>query len=168
MKSLSAFLLAVFLLVCISFAGQGKKTHERVEDADGLLKVHTFCLDASTLTPDQSADLVKFVAQASKPKGVFTKLNWQLMDSCSSVDATVKLTMDDRQETAPTGDNTLVADTRTVMKLVMISQAKMFITNQASGKMLYQVNGGLANDDRLGAFASPFSKLLKDLRTLPK
>jgi hypothetical protein len=167
MKSLSAFLLAVFLLVCISFAGQGKKAHERVEDADGLRKVHTFCLDTSRLTPDQSTDLEKFVARASKPKGLFTKLNWQLMDSCSSVDATVNLTMDDRQETAPTGDNT-IQDTRTMMKLLMISQAKMFITDQASGKMLYQVTGGLADDDRLGAFASPFSKLLKDLRTLPK
>jgi hypothetical protein len=50
----------------------------------------------------------------------------------------------------------------------MISQARMFITNQASGKLLYQVNGGLANDDRLGAFTSAFSKLLKDLRTLSK
>jgi hypothetical protein len=168
MKSLSAFLLAVFLVACIAFAGQGKKTQGRVQDADGLLKVHTFCLDASALTPDQSASLEKFVAQASKPKGVFAKLNWHLMDSCSSADATVKLTMEDHQDTSPTGDSTVVGDMRTVMKLVMISQAKMFITNPASGKMLYQVNGGLANDDRLGAFASPFLKLLKDLRTLPK
>jgi hypothetical protein len=168
MEPLSGFLLAVFLLVCISFAGQGKNTHERVENADGLLKVHTFCLDTSRLTPDQSVDLEKFVKQASKPKGVFTKLNWQLRDSCSSVDASVKLIMDDRHETEPAADDAYVDDRRTAMKRVRISQAKMFITNQASRKMLYQVTGVQAYDDRFGAFASPFSKLLKDLKTLPK
>jgi hypothetical protein len=44
----------------------------------------------------------------------------------------------------------------------------MFITNRAPGKTLCQTEGGPVSDDRQGAFATPFSKLLKDLKTLPK
>ncbi len=166
-------LLALYLLPCISFAGQGKQTHGEVADADSLLKIHTFCLDSSQLTPHQLTDLQRFAAQAGKPKGVFTKLHWQRLDSCSSAEATVKLTMEESERLGPAGDGTngtggSLQNMATALKTVKLQQAKMLITNRASGKTLYQAEGGEFTDDREGAFGSAFSKLLKDLKALSK
>jgi hypothetical protein len=168
MKCRWELLLALCLLSCLSFAGTGKKTHGEVADADSLLKVHTFCLDPNALTARQSADLEKFVGQASKPKGVFAKLHWQRVDNCSSADATVELTMNDSEELAPAGDGTTLQDPSGALKSETLSQAKMFITGRASGKTLYRVESGEIIDDRQGAFAGTFSKLLKDLKALSK
>jgi hypothetical protein len=82
MKCRPALFLSFFLMSFISFAAPGKQPHGEVADADGLLKVHAFCIDQSALTPHQSADLEKFVAQGSKPKGLFIKLNWQYLAVC--------------------------------------------------------------------------------------
>jgi len=161
-------LLALCLLSCIAFAGQEKPTHEGVADAGGLLKIHTFCLDSSELTPHQSADLQKFAAQAAKPKGLFTKLHWQRVDSCSSADATVKLTMNEHERMAPAGDGSRLEDKSAALTVETFSQARMLITDRASGKTLYQTDGKEYTDDRQAAFANTFAKLLKDLKTLSK
>ena len=160
--------LALCLLPCPSFAGQVKPTHGDVTDADSLLKVHTFCLDSSQLTPQQSSALQGFTAQASKPKGVFTKLHWQRADSCSSAEATVKLTMDEYQGLGSSGDGTSLQNTSAALKAETHSRAKMFITDCASGKALYQVKGKEFTYDRQLAFEDTFSKLSKDLKTLAK
>ncbi len=47
----------------------------------------------------------KVLARASKSKGVLTKLNWKLLDSCDSADATVNLKMEEHEEAAPAGGN---------------------------------------------------------------
>jgi len=172
MKRLSAILLALFLLSCVSFARQGKKTEGKVTDAGALLKVHTFCLDTSELTPDQSGDLKRFLKDASKRKGLFANLNWERVESCSSADATVELTMREHQETVPAGNGATVAmtgssqDTSNLMKMSRVSQATMLITS-APGLTLYQVEGA-ERDNRVTALASPFLKLSKDLKTLSK
>ena len=161
-------LLALYLLSCIAFAGQEKPTHEGAADAGGLLKTHTFCLDSSQLTPHQSTDLQKVAAQAAKPKGLFTKLHWQPVDSCSSADAMVKLTMNEHERMAPAGDGSRLEDKSAALTVETFSQAKMLITDRASGRTLYQTQGKEFTDDRQGAFANTFSKLLKDLKNLSK
>lgn len=161
-------LLALCLLSCIAFAGQDKPAHEGVSDAGGLLKIHTFCLDSSALTPHQSADLQKFAAQAGKPKGVFSKLNWQRLDSCSSAAAAVKFKMNDYERLGAAGDGTTLQNPTAALKAETLSQARMLITDRASGKTLYQVEGKEYTDDRQAAFANTFAKLLKDLKTLSK
>ncbi len=168
MKFRWELLLALYLLPCISFAGQEKPPHGDVADAGSLLKVHTFCLDTSQLTPDQLRDLQRFAAQAGKPKGVFTKLHWQRLDSCSSAEATVILTMEESERLGPAGDGTTLQNEAYALKTVRLQQAKMLITNRASGRTLYQAEGGEFTDDREGAFGSAFSKLLKDLKALSK
>jgi hypothetical protein len=160
--------LALYLLSCLSFAGQGKQTHGAVADADGLLKIHTFCLDTSQLTPNQLSNLREFAASADKPKGVFTKLHWQRLDNCASAEATVKVTMEETEGTAPFGDSSNLQDKTQAMKAVQIQRARILVTNRASGKDLYQAESGEFTDDREGAYGGAFSRLLKDLKALSK
>ena len=154
-------LLALYLLPCLSFAGQGKQTHGEVADADSLRKVHTFCLDTSLLATQQLKEFSLFTAHAQKPKGVFSKLNWHLMDYCGDADATVLLTMEETEHRGA-----YVA--KSIGKTEMLQRAKLIITSGASGKTLYQGEGGEYADDRQDAFGGAFSRLLKDLKALAK
>jgi hypothetical protein len=161
-------LLALYLLSCLAFAGQGKQTPGAVANADGLLKVHTFCLDTSQLTPKQLSNLREFAASADKPKGVFTKLHWQRLDACGSADAMVKVSMEETQGTAPFGDSSNLQDKTQAMKSVQIQRARIVVTNRASGMILYETESGEFTDDREGAYGGAFSRLLKDLKNLRK
>ena len=178
MKSYSKFpsACATVLLVvsCIAFAGLKKETQGSVVDAAGLLKVRTFCLDVSQITPAQAGSLKRFLAAASKPKGVFAKLNWTLVDSCNGADGVVTLTMVEHEQTAPAGEHVsnsdLVMQTSTMssqLKIQTISQANMLIANRASGADLYHVTGA-ERENRVSALESPFLKLLNDLKALPQ
>jgi hypothetical protein len=169
-ESLWIGFLALFLLSCLAIAVPKKEPQGQVADAVGLAKVHTVCLDTNLLTKPQLALLKRVVNHATKPKGVFGKLNWQLLDACGSADAVVKLDMRDRDKEswddwhAPGGGEG-ISGISTVTSLT-IAQAKMLITNRASGKTLYQVEGK-PRDDGEGAFDSVFSKLLDDVKALP-
>jgi len=163
-------LLALYLLSCLSFAGQGKQTHGEVADADGLLKIHTFCLDSSQLAASQLTDLRGFAAQAESAKGVFTKMHWQRVDNCDSVDAIVKLYLSETVGTGPVGDGSSLTleHLPAGLKAERHSQAGMVITKRTSGKPLYVVKGKEFIDDRQSAFEDTFSKLSKDLKALAK
>jgi len=50
----------------------------------------------------------------------------------------------------------------------MLQRAKLIITSGASGKTLYQGDGGEYVDDREDAFGSAFSELLKHLKSPSK
>jgi hypothetical protein len=142
-----------------------------VADAGGLLKVHTFCLDTNTLTTQQEDSLKKVLAGGSKSKGALTKLNWKLLDSCESADATVTMKMEEHEESVPTGDNGSVggppeARQNTIrLKSKVVSQAKMSVADRASGTMLYRADGA-ERDNEVSAFESPFIKLSKDVTSL--
>jgi len=166
MKCRSTLLLSLLLLSGVSFAADGRKTRGEVKDPGGLLKVHTFCLDQSDLPRETVSDLKKFAEDAGKPRGLFSKLQWQPVDNCSSADVTVKLTLEAHEKLALAGDGTAMQDMSEAVRSEMISRVKMLVTDRESGRTLYQVDGGPVTNDRQGAFASPFSKLLKDLKTL--
>ena len=170
-KSLWVCAPALLLLTCVAFAGPEKKPEGQVADAGGLLKVHTFCLDITTLAPAQEASLRKVLSQAVKPKGALTRLHWQVLDSCGSADATVTLKIEQHEESVPTGDygamvSPMPERERTPrLKSKTISQVKMTIADRASGTALYQVNGA-PRDSEQSAFESPFTKLSKDVAAL--
>jgi|SRR5208282_879521 len=159
-------LVTLYLLSSIAFAGQEKPPHGDVADANSLRKVHTFCLDTSLLATQQLKEFSLFTAHAQKPKGVFSKLNWHLMDYCGDADATVLLTMKETPSSAPSGDGA----TQGILSghTIWLQRAKILITRGASGKTLYQGEGGEFTDDRQGAFGSVFSKLLKELKSPSK
>ncbi|MGA2078112.1 MAG: hypothetical protein ABSH52_31870 [Terriglobia bacterium] len=169
-KSLTLCLLSLFLLSCLAFAGPKKEAQGQVADAGGLLKVHTVCLDTDSLTKPQLGLLKRVVNRATKPKGVFGKLNWQLLDACDGADAIVKLDMQDRDkeswDDAHAPSSSGVGLGVSTVTTLTVAQAKMVITNRASGTTLYQVAGKPRNDGE-SAFESVFSKLLDDLKALP-
>jgi hypothetical protein len=166
-KSCWSCLLSLSLLSCPAFASPKNETQGQVADGDGLLKVHTVWLDTSALNKRQLGLLKRVVNRATKPKGVLTKLNWQLLDACDSADAIVKLDIRDREKEswddahAPRGGVVI-----SMVTSVTVAQAKMLITNHASAKTLYQVEGKPRNDEE-SAFGSVFSKLLDDIKALP-
>ena len=169
-ESLCLCLFSLFLLTCLAFAGPENEIEGQVADAGSLLKVHTVCLDTDSLTKPESGLLKRVVNRATKPKGALSKLNWQLLDACDSADAIVKLDMRDRDTESwddshpPAEFGNGLGDSRVVMHT--FAQAKMLVTNRASGKTLYQVEGKPHNDGE-SAFESVFSKLFSDVKALP-
>jgi hypothetical protein len=170
-ESLCFCFLSLFLLSCLGFAGPKKEIQGQVADTGSLLKVHTVCLDTSALAKPELGLLKRVVNRATKPNGVLSKLNWQLLDACDSADAIVKLDMRDRDKEswddahAPASSG--VGLGISTVTSVTVAQAKMLVTNRASGKTLYQVEGKPRNDGE-SAFESVFSKLLGDVKALPR
>lgn len=154
-------LLALCLLSCFAFAGQDNPAHGDVMDADSLRKVHTYCLDTSLLSITQLKEFRAFAAHAQKPKGVFSKLNWQLMDYCGDADATVLVSMEETERR-----RFHVANSSEIPQ--MLQRAKLLITSDVLDKTLYQGDGGEYVDDRQDAFGSAFSELLKHMKSLLK
>jgi len=166
-----ACVTSLLVLSCISFAGPKKESQGEVADAAGLLKVRTFCLDASQFTPQQTGALKRFVAEARKPKGIFAKLNWQLVDNCRSADATVQLVMLEHKETEAAGSGTVSAEGATGalvsnLRVQVLSQTNVRVSENARATTLYHANGAVRRDE-VSALESPFTKLLKDLKDLP-
>jgi len=169
-KFLCFCFLSLFLLPCLGFAAPKKEMQGQVADAGSLLKVHTVCLDTDALSKPQLGLLKRVINHATKPNGVLAKLNWQLLDACDSADAVVKLDLRDSDKEswddahAPAGSGG-ISGISTVTSIT-VAQAKMFVTNRASGKTLYQVEGKPRNDGE-SAFESVFSKLFSDVKALP-
>lgn len=170
-KSLWTYFPALFLLACLTFAGPNNDTQGQVADAAGLLRVHTVCLDTGDLIKAQLGLLKRVINRAKKQNGVFTKLNWQLLDACGGADAIVKLNLEERDKEswddahAPGSGGGVGLGISTVTSTTY-SRAKMLITNRPSGTPLYKVDGKPRNDGE-SAFESVFSKLLTDVQALP-
>ncbi|SPE29464.1 exported hypothetical protein [Acidobacteriia bacterium SbA2] len=168
-KSLWLCSLSFFLLSSLLFSSAKKETQGHVADAGGLLRVHSVCLDTTALTKPQLGLLKRVINHAIKPNGVLAKLNWQLLDTCGSADAIVKLNMEERDKESWDDShrglygNDLYDSTVRTQKL---AQAEMLITNRASEKTLYLAAGKLRNNAE-GAFESVFAKLLNDVEALP-
>ncbi len=170
-KSLWLCFLSFLLLSSLLFSSPKKETQGHVADAGGLLRVHSVCLDTSALTKPQLSLLKRVINHATKPNGVLSKLNWQLQDACDSADAIVKLDMRDRDkeswDDAHAPASAGVGSGISTVTSITIAQAELLVTNRASGKTLYQVEGKPRNDGE-SAFESVFSKLLGDVKALPR
>jgi hypothetical protein len=127
------FALVISLRSPHAFASPKNGTQGQVADGGGLPKVHTVCLDTSALTKPELGLLKRVVNRATKPKGVLTKLNWQLLEACDHADAVVKLDIRDRDKEswddahAPGGGDVGGA----MVTSVTVAQAKMLVTNHA-------------------------------------
>jgi hypothetical protein len=168
-KFLPLCLLSFLLLACPAFAGPKDETQGQVADAGGLLRVHTVCLETSALSKPELGFLKRVINRATKPNGVLAKLNWQLLDTCGSADAIVKLNMEERdKESRDDSHHGLYGNDLwdSTVRTQTLAQAEMLITNRASEKTLYLVAGKLRNNGE-GAFESVFAKLLSDVKALP-
>jgi hypothetical protein len=168
MKRQGVALIVLSALVCTVVSSKERRTLGDATNVEALLKVHNFCLDQSTLNASQSADVEKFVARASAPRGVLSKMSWRLISDCGQADAIVKLAVAETEELSQTSYSSATGSAATGSVPVPAYKASVAVHDRASGKLLYQVEGESVQSNRQGAIASPFSKLAKDLKTLAK
>ncbi len=162
-------LLFVFLLtVSASLPAKEKKTLGEVSDAGPLLNIRTFCLDATKLSTSQSADARKFVAEQSEPKKVLGKLGWRAVDDCSQADAVIRLEFEEGMEVGQTSGGGTLQGAPTTSVPEAVYKTRLYVTDRASGRLLYRVEGESIRMRRENSIASPFSKLQRDFKTLSK
>ena len=89
-QTLLTLLLAVTLL---AVAAAAKKPSGKISDLAAFSRIHSYCVDSSSLPGDEALDLNGFMSGESKPKKLLSKLPWTLLPDCSqgSPDAVVKL-----------------------------------------------------------------------------
>jgi hypothetical protein len=161
-----ALLLAVAPLPGLSFA---KKPLGEVADADALLKVQSYCIDMTKLGAAEAGDVKKFIDKQNQPKGVLGKLSWKLVENCAQADAVVDLKFEASVRITPAGGSALGTGTAALNSVPEDTYtAQMLVTDRASQKPLYRVKGETVTSYRDRSISSPFSKLIRDLKTLSK
>ena len=168
-KSIWLCSLSFLLLSSLLFSSPKKETQGHVADAGGLLRVQSVCLDTTALTRSQLGLLKRVINRATKPNGVLAKLNWQLLDTCGSADAIVKLNMQEHDKESRDDSHRGVYGNDlwdSTVRTQRLAQAEMLITNRASQKTLYLAAGKRRNNGE-GAFERVFAKLLTDVNALP-
>jgi hypothetical protein len=162
----SALVLALVPLPGLSL---GKKTLGEAADPDALLKVQSYCIDTTKLGAADAGDVRKFLDKQNQPKGVLGKLSWKLVDSCAQADAVVTLKFETSFRVSPAGGSALGTGTAALNSVPEDTySAQMLVTDRASQKPLYQVKGEAVTMFRDKSINSPFSKLIRDLKTLSK
>jgi len=161
-----ALVLALALLPELSFA---KKPFGEVADPDALLKVQSYCIDMTKLGGAEVGDVKKFLEKQNQPKGVLGKLSWKLVENCTQADAVVNLKFETSAQVTPAGGSVLGTGTAALNSVpVDTYSAQMAVMDRASQKLLYQVTGESVTQFRDRSINSPFSKLIRDLKTLSK
>lgn len=169
MELLRVPVACVFLLLLnLSLSAKGKKLLGEAPDPDRLLQLHNFCVSTAGLSPGEAADVMRFVDHQNGPKKLLGKLPWQLTVNCSEADAVAKFQFEQTTELSQaTGSGTLQGAYVTAIPETAF-KATILLADRASGKMLYKVQGEAVRERRDMSVTSPFSKLIKDLKTLSK
>jgi len=150
----------------LSFA---KKPLGEAANPDELLRVQSYCIDTSKLWAAEAGDVRKFIEKQSPPKGLLGKLPWKLVENCAQADAVISLKFETSSRLRPAGGSALGTGTAALNSVPEATySAKMSITDRASQKPLYQVEGEAVTTFRDRSLNSPFSKLIRDLKTLSK
>lgn len=86
------FLIFVLLLGSL-LAAQSDKFQGYVMNPAAFRKIQSYCIDTHNLPAEDLRIIQRFVAQESKPKGLFTKLPWRRRVACEApgVDAVLRM-----------------------------------------------------------------------------
>jgi hypothetical protein len=153
-------------LAGLSFA---KKPLGEAANPDALLRVQSYCIDTTKLEAAEAGDVRKFLDKQNQPKGVLGKLSWKLLENCAQADAVVNLKFETSAQVTPAGGSVLGTGTAALNSVPEDAySAQMLITDRASPKPLYHVKGEAVTQFRDRSINSPFSKLIRDLKTLSK
>jgi hypothetical protein len=89
-QTLLTLLLAVTLL---AVAAAAKKPSGKISDLAAFSRIHSYCVDSSSLPGDEALDLNGFMSGESKPKKLLSKLPWTRTADCSdgSPDVTIRV-----------------------------------------------------------------------------
>jgi hypothetical protein len=162
------FILVLTLapLAPVSFA---KKPLGEAANPDALLKVQSYCIDTTKLGAAEAGDVRKFIEKQGPPKGLLAKLPWKLVENCAQADAVISLKFETSFRVTPSGGSALGTGTAALNSVPEGTySAQMLITDRSSQKPLYEVKGETVTGGRDRSINNPFSKLIRDLKTLSK
>lgn len=136
----------------------------QVPDPDALAKVETYCIDPMKGSQADAAEVRKFAADESGPKKILGKLRWTLTGDCSRADAVMSFNFQLTQKVAYGASSTDVSTAGNVP--VDAYEAAMTVSDRASGKLLYKVNGEATENSGYRSMVNAVQKLSKDLKKL--
>jgi hypothetical protein len=169
MKRYWRILALVSALAPLPGLSLAKKPLGEAADPDALLRVHSYCVDMANLEAAEAGDVRKFLEKQNQPKGLLGKLPWKLVENCAQADAVVSLKFDRSFRIAPAGGSALGTGTAALNSVPEPAySAQMLVRDRASQKPLYKVKGEADTMGRIRSIGDPFSKLIRDLKTLSK
>ena len=142
-------------------SGRGK-----VFDRDGLRQTRSYCVDVSSLEGSDAAEVREFLAADSGPKKLLTRLPWRLMNDCTQADAVARIYF------TPATVTEVLTNHESGLKQVSASgersYAVLLVYDKASVRLFYRAEGSVSHGDPTKVLGSPFSMLLKDLKTVTR
>jgi hypothetical protein len=142
-------------------SGRGK-----VFDRDGLKQTRSYCVDGSSLEGSEAAEVRVFLAQDGGPKKLLSRLPWALIDDCTKADAVARIYF------APASVIEVLNDKGTALRQVFAHDKRpypvLLVYDKASIRLFYRAEGSITHGDPTKVLGSPFSMLLKDLKTVAR
>lgn len=163
MKSSALVILMAIACTAPSFA-KNAKTLGQVPDPDALAKVKTYCIDPVKGSQADAGEVRKFAADENDPKKTLGKLRWTLMDGCAQADAVMSFNFQLTQKVAYGASSTDVSTAGNVPVNAYV--ATLSVSDRASGKVLYKVDGEATENTGYRSMVNSVQKLAKDLKKL--
>lgn len=140
------------------------KTLGQVPDPDALAKVKTYCIDPLKGSQADAEEVRKFAGDENSPKRTLGKLRWTLKEDCTQADAVMSFKFELTQKVAYAADSANVQTAGNVP--VDAYEATMTVSDRASGKLLYKVNGEATENTGYRSMVNSVQKLARDLKKL--
>jgi hypothetical protein len=156
------FLTLLLSLILLAVAAAAKKPAGKISDLAAFSRIHSYCVDSSSLPGDEALDLNGFMSGESKPKKLLSKLPWTRTADCSdgSPDVTIRVEfskyfpVNETQVGAQTpGNGPAQEEFYKVRAVLRVSQA-------ASSPALYEVEAAPLSNSLTGAAVVPVDEPL--------
>jgi hypothetical protein len=134
-----------------------------VFDREALRQAKSFCVDAGHLEGPEADEVKEFVEEEGKPGKLLSRLPWRLIDDCAKADAVARIYFAPVEVTDVTEDKGSGIQKKSPPR--QFSQPVLLIYDKASIRLFYRAEGLIASGDSMKIMASPFSMLIKDLKT---
>jgi hypothetical protein len=147
-------LLVLISLVLPLATTAAKKAGGEVWDAATLPKVHSYCIDSSTLPGYEACDIERLIENEGKPKHLLAKLPWTLVSDCSKSDAVVRVSFRLLRKTIDiqAGETRAEDQDRT---FPYECRAGLQVSDEASAQVLYEVETTPLLNSMTGASVAP-------------
>jgi len=142
-------------------SGRGK-----VFDRDGLKQTRSYCVDVSFLEGSRAAEIREFLAEDGGPKKLLSRLPWRLEPDCTKADAVARIYFTQAMVTE------VLTNHETGLQQSSGPSERpypvLLVYDQASIRLFYRAEGSITHGDPTKVLGSPFSMLLKDLKTMAR
>jgi hypothetical protein len=161
----------VALSVATPLVGRGRKASGEILDPQGFKSVHTYCIDVRDLSPHYAQMVKSFFNEQDKPNSLVSEMPWKLVNDCSQADAimTFKFLETSEIEQA-SGGGSASAGAVAPLEGGTVQQTwfevTAVVTDRASQKEVYQVQGFRAPGRGERAMEKTFKALAKDVKSV--